>query len=195
MRINYSYIKRLGLFSNSGVGCEKILNRFLSASHSPGQAVLEFVFFALFLVLFISFISFTHLISQGSSEINLVARSRIMTKMLGSDFTTIHEPESGRQERVNNTIGYRDDEQGRETIINDSEDEDTSHMAVIKLEDPETTLEQRIYAKTYVGFGSMEEPAQPQSVSVDIEKVLNEPRDIDEFMQSEFMYAAEGYTK
>src|SRR3990167_8062281 len=132
MRINFSYIKRLGLFSNSGVGCEKksppyfsitfpcfflaallfekILNRFLYASRSPGQAVLEFVFFVLFLVMFISFISFTHLISQGSSEINLVARSRIMAKMIGSGFTTIHEPESGRQERVDNTIGCRDEE-------------------------------------------------------------------------------------
>src|SRR3989338_6501341 len=124
MRINYSYIKRLGLFPNSGVGCEKnssaychirlrcfflaallfekILNRFLYASRSPGQAVLEFVFFVLFLVMFISFISFTHLISQGSSEINLVARSRIMAKMIGSGFTTIHEQERGREERVDN---------------------------------------------------------------------------------------------
>ncbi len=202
MRINYSYIKSCLAYSVQRIAYRK-RNQKLSAIRYPlsarsGQAVLEFVFFVLFLVMFISFISFTHLISQGSSEINLVARSRIMAKMIGPGFTTIHEPESGRQERVDNTIGYRDEEReerDRETIINDSENEDTSHMAVIKLEDPEQTLEQRIYAKAYVGFGSIAEPAELQSVIVDSEKVLNEPRDINEFMQSEFTYAAEGYTK
>ncbi len=219
MHINYFYIRRLRLFPNSGVGYkknssayyhirlrrfflaallfEKMRRLFLFASRSSGQAVLEFVFFVLFLMVFISGVSFTHLIFQGSSEVNLVARSRIMARMSSQKFEIIHEPESGRQERVDNSIGYRDEEReerDREYVVNDSNEADTSHMAVIKLEDPEQTLEQRIYAKTYVGFGRIDvQENSPQNMSLDPARLLKEPKDIEEFMQSEFTSAAEGY--